>query len=453
MRILAADLMNRKEIIKSKGVNVLVNGKSRSGKTELANEIYNYYLNRQDYNPVLLNGVALEGFFNMSRIDSYRTCKIPTHSGQHIVITKSDDERPFFIRPQKYQRLFVGNKYLVKGKTLGESNNVIIIDNVHALSLKIFLCLTEFLSVVFANGPLFICIGNGRVYNGQDNLFNSVIYKRFPIVFKRFNLIPLEKSTFDKQHPKLEENYLNSFNVLPENQINLLPVETYNFIKRRSRKINYDPYSLPSGLIKQYCLPSPGLINHQYLYISNSYEDIESINASFIKVSGLPIYRESPDLSLFTESEKRLLGTLCKRKIRTIELIMSCPVTFKNNGQLMYGLITSIEQDSSSGGIKAVSVVCNNQTYHIVKKEFKLKDSNKSFSYLPIDLAWCVNLSSFNPRNFNCDNALVINKGMRMFVFEEYINKTDSPNFINTYYINQRNFLKPNYVEFMSISS
>lgn len=455
MRILSADLLERKEIVNPKGVNVLVNGKSRSGKTKLSNEIYNYYLNREDYNPVLLNALSLEGFFGMSSMDSYTTCKIPTHSGQHISITKGDDKRSFSIFPRKYKGLFVGNKYLVKGRTLGLSNNVLIIDDIHHINTDTLLCLTEFLSAIYDSIPLLICIGNGRVYNGTDNLFTSILYNKFPIKLKRFELIPWETSIFDKRHPKLEENYLKSFDVLPETQINLLSSDTYSFIKKRSRKINYNAGTcLPSGLVRQYALPVPVINQNQYLYVSNSYEDTDSINQTFINESGLPVYIERPNTSCFSESEIRLIDSQCKRKLRTIELIIGCPVTFKNNNQSMYGVIVSIEKSvSSKEEINSVSIVCKNQTYRVTKKEFKIKDSNKSFSYLPIELAWCVKLSLFNDKKFDCDNALVLNKDMRMHVFEEYSNKTSAPNFVNTYFINQRNFLVPNYVEYMSTSS
>lgn len=448
MRIRAEDLLNRKEITNMKGVNLLINGKSRSGKTHLANEIYNYYLKQEDFNPILLNGFSLEGFFGLSCVDSYTTCKIPTHSGQSISITKGNEKKPFFILPPTHQHLFIANKYLVKGRSLGASNNVLVIDDVHYLNTSTLLRLIEFLSAVYTKVPTLICIGNGRVYNGDDNLFTSLVYTKFPLKLKRFGLFPWKSSTFNKYHSKLEENYLKSFAVFPERQINLLPDETYKFIKRRRTGVKYDPGSLPTGLAKQYNLPVNDKDDDQCLYVSSLYSDVDSINGAFIEASRLHVYKETPDLTHFTTAEVKLLRTLCNRKIRTIELIDGCPVLFRNNDRIIYGIVTSVKE--TEGRINTVSVLSKNRTYHVARKEYRLNGSNKSFSYLPIELAWCVKLSLFDEEVFKCNSALVLHRGMRLFVFEEYINKTSNPRFVNTYFINQETFLKPNYIEFMS---
>lgn len=432
----------------------LINGKSCSGKTRLANKILSLYNKSEKYNAFIVNGSLFNKFFNLTTFNDYKIIKIPI---ENTKIELDFSSGPPIIHPFPesiaYKNIFQPHKYINKNKNFSFEKNLLIVDDCENVNLEAFNVVDKSLKEIFDKQQLFggikmIWIGNSKAETVFDNIFTSALYNNNKNIYKLFKLISINsiKTRFSLLNPNLEYINLNYFMLKEKikNRSGILQEKDKLFFKNADVEIHRKES-----------------IND--IYFSNDYDEINAHNRKIIEKSKNKKYLLQPT-KLFNDSEVSqdkldYFYKIYEKVLEPIVLFEGMKVFFICNiddldikrGDI--GIVKLINHRNTSDTIikmdkelKFVVIETNGKLKEIYVKKITNRETGLSFKYLPINIAYCIH---FKYLTYLPKANLILTKDININVVESCINKINDIGFKNTNLFNYPKFLEPTYSDFI----
>lgn len=439
----------------------LINGKSCSGKSRLAENLLLAIDKLDNLNPFILNGKTFAKFFNLSAINNYKHIKIPIENNKIIIDFSSDKPliRPF-PESDEYKSIFKKHKYIEKNKRFSFEKNVLIIDDCEQVNLNLFYVLDKSLKLIFNPEDLFggiyvILIGNSKVDTPFENIFSSALYNNNKNLYKFFNILSINdvKTRFSITNPSLEYYNLHSFLLKDRIRNRIGVIEEKDKVFFKSRDVDINRHDLRNEI-----------------YFSNDYNEIKNYNINIVNRYDIQKYYVKPTklfldknvskdkLEYFYKMYERALEPLILFENAKVFFTYDIPeldikrgqigyvksINLKNyEGELSVTVDNMIEIDSELH-LKSINIEIESKQKDITPKKVVSVETNLSFKALPIVLGYCVH---FKYLTYIPKGNLILTKDTSINVVESCINKILDIGFKNTDLLNYPKLFESKYSE------
>lgn len=436
----------------------LVNGKSCSGKTKIANKILSYFLKNNEFSPLVIQGEMFSRFFSLTSLDEYTTLKIPIENTKICFefTPKEVHIQPYPLTDQ-YKNIFKEHKYIEKNKTLGHKKGLLIVNDCEKVDLNLLFIVDKALRLIFDSEQFFgginlLFIGNSKVDTVFDNIFSSALYNNNKNIYKIFNLICINaiETKFSKTNSNLEHENMFSFfkaNIFKERG-GILQEKDKVYFKERDVETNRTDLYFET----YFC--------NDHKEISNFNEDVlENIKTQKYIFKPYKMFVEKnvdkKKLDYFYKFYGYILEPLIMFVNSKIMFTMDIPELEIQKGQ--FGYLKKINLKKSIGDIsnpvldinvyselKNLEIDVNGEIKKINAKKISNTDTGLSFMTLPFILGYCV---PFKFLSYLPKGNLLLTKNINIHVLEACINKITDIGFRNTSLLNYDKLFEGSYVD------